>query len=123
MAVVTNGRPAVTHYRVLERYGAHSLLSVRLETGRTHQIRVHLAHLRHPLVGDRVYGGRPRPPRGAEPDVHEALQQFPRQALHAVGLGLAHPDTGKAMCWEVPMAEDMRNLLRLLRRGDGCGLD
>jgi len=115
MAVIDSGRPAVTHYRVLERLGAHTLLAVRLETGRTHQIRVHMAHIHHSLVGDRTYGGRLRLPRGAGPQVATALQRFPRQALHAIALGLDHPETGETMRWEIPMAEDMAELLGLLR--------
>jgi len=115
MAIVARGRPSVTHYRVLERFDAHTLLSVRLETGRTHQIRVHMAHVRHPLVGDKTYGGRPRLPRNAGSSLIEALRGFPRQALHAVALGCAHPLTGKAMRWESPIPEDMAELLRLLR--------
>jgi 23S rRNA pseudouridine1911/1915/1917 synthase len=115
MAVVPGGRPAVTQYGVLERLDAHTLLSVRLETGRTHQIRVHMAHIRHPLVGDRTYGGRPRPPRGASSRLATALQEFPRQALHAIALGLEHPQTGEAMRWEIPMAQDMDELLGSLR--------
>lgn len=115
MAVVRGGRSAVTHYRVLEHLAAHTLLAVRLETGRTHQIRVHMAHIRHPLVGDRTYGGRPRPPRGAKPRLAAALREFPRQALHAIALGLNHPETGEAMRWEIPMAEDMSELLGMLR--------
>ena len=95
MAVVSDGRPAVTHYQVLERFPAHTLLAVRLETGRTHQIRVHLAHLRHPLVGDTLYGARPRLPKGASRPWSTALQGFPRQALHAIRLGLDHPETGE----------------------------
>jgi len=115
MAVVPQGRPAVTHYRVLERFDAHTLLSVRLETGRTHQIRVHMAHVRHHLVGDRTYGGRPRLPRGASEPLIKALQGFPRQALHATKLGLEHPVTGEALHWEAPLPEDLRELLDLLR--------
>ncbi len=116
MAVVPNGRPALTHYRVLERFSAHSLLQVRLETGRTHQIRVHLAHLRYPLVGDPCYGGRPRPPKSLTPELAAALQAFPRQALHALRLGLIHPRTQQPMQWEVPLAADFAELLGLLRR-------
>lgn len=115
MAVVAGGRPSVTHYRVLERYPGHSLLAVELETGRTHQIRVHMAHLRHPLVGDRTYGVRPRPPRGADPALTEALQHFPRQALHAIRLGLTHPSSGEPALWEAPMAPDLEALLGKLR--------
>jgi 23S rRNA pseudouridine1911/1915/1917 synthase len=115
MAVVAGGRPAATHYRVLERFDAHTLLSVRIETGRTHQIRVHMAHIRHPLVGDRTYGSSPRPPCGASAPLLDVLQGFPRQALHATKLGLGHPLTKEDMRWEVPVPEDMLELLGLLR--------
>jgi len=117
MAVVAGGKPAVTHYRVSERFAAHTLLEVRLETGRTHQIRVHMAHIHHPLVGDRTYGGRLRIPRGAANRLAEALRRFPRQALHAAALGLEHPGTGEPMRWEAPVPEDMASLLDLLREG------
>jgi 23S rRNA pseudouridine1911/1915/1917 synthase len=116
MAVVGGGRPAVTHYRVMERFPGHSLLAVELETGRTHQIRVHLAHIRHPLVGDRAYGAHPRPPKGCPPGLVAALQQFPRQALHAIRLGLVHPRTGERLEWELPMEPDLEALLAQLRR-------
>ncbi|MGQ9660318.1 MAG: 23S rRNA pseudouridine(1911/1915/1917) synthase RluD [Thermochromatium sp.] len=123
MAVVDHGRAAITHYRVLESYPGHTLLAVELETGRTHQIRVHMAHIRHPLVGDALYGARPRPPRGCHPELAMALQGFPRQALHAMRLGLIHPATGAEMQWEIPMAPDLAALLDLLRRevADGVG--
>ncbi len=121
MAVVAGGRAAVTRYRVLERYPGHSLLAVELETGRTHQIRVHLAHQRHPLVGDRTYGVRPRPPKGCDPGLTVALQQFPRQALHAIRLGLEHPESGEHLEWEVPMAPDLESLLDLFRREGAQG--
>ncbi len=101
MAVVAGGKPAVTHYRVLRRFDGCSLVECRLETGRTHQIRVHLAHLGHPLVGDEVYRGRARA-RGPE---------FGRQALHAFRLGLEHPVTGRPCQWEVPLAQDFAQLL------------
>jgi 23S rRNA pseudouridine1911/1915/1917 synthase len=117
MAVVSDGRPATTHYRVRERFAGHSLMDVRLETGRTHQIRVHMAHLGHPLVGDRLYGGRPRPPRGASPALVDALQGFSRQALHALRLGLEHPTLGVEMRWEAPIPEDLAALLGHLRAG------
>jgi 23S rRNA pseudouridine1911/1915/1917 synthase len=116
MAVVAGGRPAVTHYRVAERFRANALLDVRLETGRTHQIRVHLAHVRHPLVGDPVYGGRPRLPRGATPELRALLQGFPRQALHAARLALAHPRSGEPLAWEAPLPADLAGLLAALRR-------
>jgi 23S rRNA pseudouridine1911/1915/1917 synthase len=115
MAVTTAGKPAVTHYRVLERFRAHSYLRVNLETGRTHQIRVHLAHVRHPIVGDPVYGGRPQLPARAAPVLVEALRAFRRQALHARRLGLAHPATGEWLEWESPLPADMARLLDALR--------
>lgn len=115
MGVVASGRPAVTHYRVLERFRLHTLLAVTLETGRTHQIRVHMAHVGHPLVGDKTYGGRPRLPKGASLALIEGLRGFPRQALHAVRLGLEHPETGEFMDWEIPMAPDLEALLQRLR--------
>jgi 23S rRNA pseudouridine1911/1915/1917 synthase len=90
-------------------------LAVELETGRTHQIRVHFSHIRHPLVGDQTYGGRPRPPKGVSPELAAALKRFPRQALHAIRLGFHHPATGAAVDWEVPMAEDLLALLAVLR--------
>jgi len=103
MAVVARGRPAVTHYQVLERHPGASVLRLRLETGRTHQIRVHLSSLGHPLVGDTAYGRR-----GGIP--------FPRQALHAERLALVHPRTGKAVSWQVDPPRDMRELISALRR-------
>jgi 23S rRNA pseudouridine1911/1915/1917 synthase len=127
MAVIGGGRPAYTRYRVLERFAGHSLLAVELDTGRTHQIRVHLAHIRHSLVGDRVYGVRPRPPKGCPPALTIALQGFPRQALHAIRLGLSHPRTGEHMEWELPMEPDLEALLALFRYpgsgGQGLGAD
>ncbi len=115
MAVVAGGKPAVTHYRVLERLRAHSLLEVRLDTGRTHQIRVHMAKLGHPVVGDPAYGGRPRPVRGMGPDAAGALAAFHRQALHAAILGLVHPRTGEECRFEAPLPADFQTLLDALR--------
>ena len=111
MAVVRNGRHAVTHYRIRQRYLTHTLLDVKLETGRTHQIRVHMAHIRHPIVGDPVYGGRKRIPKGLDEATIELLHRFPRQALHAWRLGLTHPHSGKALFWEAEPPEDMQQLL------------
>ena len=120
MAVVASGKPAVTHYRVLERFPAHTWLRVNLETGRTHQIRVHLAHIRHPLEGDPVYGGRQRLPPGIGEALKQALGGFRRQALHARRLGLTHPLTGEWIEWEAPLPADIRHLLTCLRE-DAAG--
>jgi 23S rRNA pseudouridine1911/1915/1917 synthase len=111
MAVRSDGRPAVTHYRVLKRFRAHTMVRAELETGRTHQIRVHLAHIGYPLVGDPVYGGRRRVPAGATPGLVAALAGFKRQALHAARLKLEHPVTGREMEWEVPVPADMAGLV------------
>ena len=108
------GRDAVTHYRLIARFRGHTHLRVQLETGRTHQIRVHMSHIGHPLVGDPVYGGRMRLPKGGSPEMIHAIQHFPRQALHARRLGLAHPVTGEAMSWESPLPADMVELLAIL---------
>lgn len=108
------GREAVSHYRVIARFRGHTHVRVQLETGRTHQIRVHMAHIGHPLIGDPVYGGRPRLPKGGSPAMIRAIQQFPRQALHARRLGLVHPVTGAEMSWESPLPADMAELLRVL---------
>ncbi|OOZ36936.1 23S rRNA pseudouridine(1911/1915/1917) synthase RluD [Solemya velesiana gill symbiont] len=115
MAVVNSGKPAMTHYRVLERFRSHTYLKVNLETGRTHQIRVHMAHIRHPLVGDPLYGGRFKIPAGASPGLIEALRGYRHQALHARFLGLEHPKTGEWVEWEVPIPEDMQTLLQVMR--------
>ena len=113
-AVTASGREAITHYRIERRYQGYTLLRVSLETGRTHQIRVHLAHIRHPIVGDPVYGGRPRVPRGLDEALRARLQGFPRQALHARRLGLLHPRSGEAMQWEAPPPADMAELITAL---------
>ena len=116
MAVVEGGKPAVTHYRIAERFRIHTLLDVTLESGRTHQIRVHMAHLRMPLVGDPVYGGRLKLPPSASPATLEALRGFHRQALHAFRLSLEHPVSGEELTWEAPLPEDFEKLLAALRR-------
>ena len=115
MAVVTGGKQAITHYRVVERYRAHTLVRVRLESGRTHQIRVHMAHIHCPVVGDPVYGGRLRLPRGAGERLKAVLQRFTRQALHAERLALSHPRDGRPMVWEAALPEDMQGLVEALR--------
>lgn len=114
-AVTDGGKEAITHYRVEERFPHHTLLRVSLETGRTHQIRVHLSWKHMPIVGDQTYGGRPRVPAGISEELRAALQAFPRQALHATRLGLVHPVTGEYMEWEATLPEDMADLLNLLR--------
>lgn len=119
MAVIEGGKEAITHYRVEERFRHHTLLRVALETGRTHQIRVHLTANQMPIVGDPLYGGRPRVPAGISEELREALRAFPRQALHATRLGLVHPLTEEDMAWEVPLPEDMALLLDLLRAEEG----
>jgi len=114
MAVRGDGRPAVTHYRVLKRFRAHTLVRAELETGRTHQIRVHLSHIGYPIVGDPEYGGRRRLPAGASPELVAALEGFRRQALHAAQLKLEHPVSGKEMAWEAPLPGDMEALLKVM---------
>ena len=116
MAVRSDGRAAVTHYRIEKRYRAHTLARVRLETGRTHQIRVHLAHVGYPIVGDPVYGGRRRLPAGASPALKAALEGFHRQALHAARLSFIHPKSGKAVSFDAPLPADLAGLLGALDR-------
>lgn len=119
MAVVTAGKPALTHYRVKERFAYHTHIEVHLETGRTHQIRVHMAHIRYPLVGDPVYGGRSRTLHHLSDGCREILSQFPRQALHAVRLSVQHPETNERMVWQSNLPADMSELLTLLRTSHG----
>lgn len=116
MAVVPNGKPALTHYRVLERFAGFTHVRLKLETGRTHQIRVHMSHIHYPLVGDPLYGGRMRLPKGATERLQEHLRQFRRQALHAKRLQLEHPASGESLEWEVPLPEDLNGLLDTLRQ-------
>jgi len=117
MAVVESGKPAITHYRVIKRLPAHTHLRVQLETGRTHQIRVHMAYLHHPIVGDKFYGGRLRLPPNASEALQACLRTFPRQALHARQLSLVHPVTQEELSWEAPLPEDMQQLLLTLAAG------
>lgn len=116
MAVVPTGKPAITHYRLIERFAAHTHVRCKLESGRTHQIRVHMAHVKHPLVGDPQYGGRLRLPKGTTDELRDVLAGFQRQALHARQLTLEHPQTGEPMTWDVPLPEDMETLLAALRK-------
>ena len=115
MAVHPMGKPAVTHYRIMENFRNYTRLRLRLETGRTHQIRVHMAHIAHPLLGDQTYGGRPRPPKNSSEAFMSVLRDFKRQALHAVMLRLAHPITGEMMEWYAPLPDDFVKLLNALK--------
>ena len=115
MAVREDGRDAVTHYRLRERFRAHTLLECRLETGRTHQIRVHMAHLRHPIVGDPLYGGALKLPKGASGELVATLRGFKRQALHAETLEFAHPVTGEPVRCTAPVPADLKALIGVLR--------
>ena len=110
------GKEAITHYRVIKRFRAHTLVRCQLETGRTHQIRVHMAHIRFPLIGDKAYAGRPKIPKAADPEFIEALQQFPRQALHAFKLGLLHPQDGDYCEWEVDIADDIQQIMGFMKQ-------
>lgn len=108
------GKPAITHYRVEQRLNHHTLLRVNLETGRTHQIRVHLSWKYMPIVGDRVYGGRPRVPANIGDEIRERLQKMNRQSLHATQLTIVHPATGETISWHAPMPKSMQKTVDLL---------
>ncbi len=114
MAVVEKGKPAITHYRIIKKYPAHTLIRVQLETGRTHQIRVHMAYIHYPIAGDPVYGGQGKLPRGTSDIICKAVKALQRQALHACSLGLTHRVTGESCCWEAPLPDDFQSLLQLL---------
>jgi 23S rRNA pseudouridine1911/1915/1917 synthase len=114
MAVSARGKPAVSHFRVMKKYRAHTLVQVKLESGRTHQIRVHMAHLHYPVVGDPVYGGRLKIPAGASESLKNVLRHFKRQALHALKLSLIHPGTRKRVQWASSVPEDMSKLMEAL---------
>ena len=118
--VSSNGKEAVTHYRVIDRYQNHTHVKVILETGRTHQIRVHLSHIGYPLIGDSMYGGKVRFPRKADAILKKALVNFKRQALHSRKLTLAHPISGELVSWKAPLPEDMLALLDVLNDYDSC---
>ncbi len=115
MAVVGVGKEAITHYRVLEKFRAHTHVRLKLETGRTHQIRVHMAHINYPLVGDPLYGGRFRLPKNISEKMRMVLKNFKRQALHAKALELWHPYTGEHCSWEIDLPEDLQMLLSVLK--------
>ena len=118
MAVVNNGRPAVSHYRLLSVFRHFCHVRVSLESGRTHQIRVHMSHLGHPLVGDPQYGRKTPAPKDISPEVYEAVHDFPRQALHACRLRLVHPESGEENVFRSPLAEDLQQLLVTLEARD-----
>ena len=121
MSIVENGKPAITHYRVLSRFVAHTYISVHLDTGRTHQIRVHFAHRRNPLVGDPVYGRRLAVPAGANEHLLGTLRGFRRQALHATRLEFSHPSSGETIVAEADAAKDFAGLLQALRDNEEQG--
>jgi 23S rRNA pseudouridine1911/1915/1917 synthase len=114
MAIRADGKPARTHYRVVQQFPEHALLECRLDTGRTHQIRVHLNSISHPLVGDPAYGGHYRRPKLGDEYLEAVLKDFKRQALHARKLALVHPETGKEMRWQAERPADFTELLDLL---------
>ena len=116
MAVVGLGKEAQTHYRILEKFSAHTHIRLKLETGRTHQIRVHMSYINYPLIGDPLYGGRFRLPKGTTEELQQLLRGFKRQALHAKKLELWHPKTGELMSWEVDLPADIQQLLEALKR-------
>lgn len=110
-----NGKQAISHYRIVERFSHHTLVKVQLETGRTHQIRVHMAHIKHPLIGDKLYRGRLQLPKKANESLLSCLRQFQRQALHAAHLKLQHPTSLQMIEWSSPLPEDMQVLIYCLR--------
>jgi 23S rRNA pseudouridine1911/1915/1917 synthase len=116
MTVTNAGKDAVSHYRVMKKYRAHTLLQVTLESGRTHQIRVHMAHLRFPVLGDPTYGGRLHVPKGASDKLAGLLRAFKRQALHAMKLTLVHPASGEKMQWTASVPADMSELMEALAK-------
>ena len=118
--VSSNGKDATTHYRVIDRFKSHTHVKAILETGRTHQIRVHLSHIGYPLLGDPMYGGRVRFPKKASEILKESLLGFKRQALHSKKLTLNHPSTGELMSWKAPLPDDMLELLNILNEFDPC---
>ena len=119
-AVSKSGKEAVTHYRVIDRFQNHTHIKVVLETGRTHQIRVHMSHIGYPLIGDPIYGGKVRFPKKASEELKVALKNFNRQALHAKKLSLTHPSSGSTLSWKVPIPDDMLAILEVLSMYDPC---
>lgn len=119
MAIIESGKAAVTHYRILKKYSGFTHVLLQLESGRTHQIRVHMAHIKYPIVGDPVYGGRKRIPKNTPENLRVRITTFPRQALHACALTLAHPESKQALSWDVPLAEDIQALIDDLENAEG----
>ena len=117
-AVLSSGKDAITHYRAIDRFKSHTHVKVILETGRTHQIRVHLSYVGHSLIGDPMYGGRVRFPKKASEELKKALNNFKRQALHSKKLTLTHPISGESMSWKAPLPDDMLELLEVLKKFD-----
>lgn len=117
-SIISNGKDAITHYRVIDRYSNHTHVRAILETGRTHQIRVHLSSIGYPLIGDSIYGGKLRFPKKANQKLKDALKAFKRHALHSRKLSLIHPKSGKSMSWKVELPSDMKSLLDTLNRFD-----
>ena len=119
-AIINNGKEALTHYRLIDRFKNHTHVKAILETGRTHQIRVHLSHIGHPLIGDSTYGGRVRYPKKASQELKESLKNFERHALHSKKITLAHPISGEVMSWKSSLPVDMTKLLKVLKEFDNC---
>ena len=114
-SVLSNGKESITHYRVIDRFLNHTHVKAILETGRTHQIRVHLSYVGHSLIGDPMYGGRVRFPKNAKPELKDAIRSFDRHALHSKKLTLIHPGTGKYMSWKAELPNDMKELINCLK--------
>ena len=124
MAVHLSGKPAVTHYEILERFGVHTYLRCNLETGRTHQIRVHMQYLKVPIVGDPVYGLKSiMPIKSMSDNLRQHILSFHRQALHAIRLGLIHPLSGESMEWSIDLPDDMKALLEIIRLEQSDDID
>jgi len=117
-AVIKVGKPAITHYRVIEKFRNFTLIKAILETGRTHQIRVHMSHIGHPLLGDFTYGGKVKFPKGATDELKQTIKNFSRQALHAKKLSINHPKDNKELSWKSKLPEDLDNMINILREYD-----